>query len=133
MPNHDDQKVLQEESRGSKLFEKVDEDMPNSGNKKIQSSVYGKRQTSKVTTWPCLYPSSTACCFQFLSKIELFCVTIKGQNYFVQFLSMHFFPQENTNANLTFSFGVNAILNMLAVSSSHAVITMLTPLSGCYT
>ena len=46
----------------------------------------GKRQK-----WPRdhVYPSFAARWFQFLSKIEYFCFSMKGQNYFVLFSFMH--------------------------------------------
>ena len=55
-------------------------------------------------------PPFAARCFQFLSKIEQFCVSIKSQNYFALFSSMSPSFQENINANLTFA--VNAIPNL---------------------
>ena len=50
----------------------------------------GKRQE-----WPRdhVYPSFAARCFQFLRKIECFCVRIKGQNYLVLFSSTYSYFQ----------------------------------------
>ena len=44
---------------------------------------------SKQQKWPRdhVYPSFTTCCFQFLSKIEYFYISIKGQNHFALFSS----------------------------------------------
>ena len=41
--------------------------------------------------------------FQFLRKIECFCVRIKGQNYLVLFSFTFSYFQENINANLMFA------------------------------
>ena len=69
-----------------------------------------------------VYSAFAARCFQFLSKIDQFCVGIKSQNYFALFSSMSSFFQGNINANLTFAvcrlpFAVNAILNLSIIMS----------------
>ena len=64
-------------------------------------------------------PSFAARCFQFLSKIEPFCVSIKGQIYSALFSSVFLFFQENISVNL--AFAVNAILlfRQTGLVSSH--------------
>ena len=66
-------------------------------------------------------------CFQFLSKIEKFCVSIKGHNYFALFSSMYsfFFWRKHKRGISRLLFAVNEILNLSIIIDLPIVNTRL--------
>ena len=86
---------------------------------RLRSTFTANSRNGHVT----MFSTFAARCFQFLNKIEQFCVGFKSQNYFALFSSLSSFFQENINANLTFA--ANAILNLILIAKKGGAVTFV--------